>query len=100
MAETSATPRTRYGERTICLYFEQDPKYVPETVNTDGWSGTQLAWATLFPAIALIRCFLHAYLSIRDRSKNLKALFFDIGERVWNVYYAETRVIMGQRFGV
>ena len=74
-----------------------DPKYMPETVNTDGWSGTQLAWATLFPAIALIRCFLHAYLSIRDRSKNLKALFFDIGERVWNIYYSETRAIMGQR---
>jgi hypothetical protein len=23
--------------------------------------------------------------------------FFDIGERVWNVFYAETRTIMGQR---
>jgi hypothetical protein len=56
-----------------------------------------LAWAALFPTIVLIRCFLHAWLSIRDRSKNLKALFFEIGERVWNVYYAETRAIMGQR---
>ncbi|MCL2119810.1 MAG: hypothetical protein FWH27_15445 [Planctomycetaceae bacterium] len=27
----------------------------------------------------------------------MKALFFDIGERVWNVYHAETRAIMGQR---
>jgi hypothetical protein len=27
----------------------------------------------------------------------LKALFFDIGERVWNVYAAETRAMMGQR---
>jgi hypothetical protein len=77
--------------------LEVDPEYTPETVNTDGWSGTQLAWTALFPTIVLIRCFLHAWLSIRDRSKNLKALFFDIGERVWNVYYAETRAIMGQR---
>jgi hypothetical protein len=77
--------------------LEVDPEYTPETVNTDGWSGTQLAWSALFPTIVLIRCFLHSWLSIRDRSKNLKALFFDIGERVWNVYYAETRAIMGQR---
>ncbi|MCL2119067.1 MAG: hypothetical protein FWH27_11635 [Planctomycetaceae bacterium] len=27
----------------------------------------------------------------------MKALFFGIGERVWNVYYAEARMIMGQR---
>ena len=74
-----------------------DPEYMPGTVNTDGWSGTQSAWSALFPAIVLIRCFLHAWLSIRDRSKNLKALFFDIGERVWNVYYATSRAIMGQR---
>jgi hypothetical protein len=76
---------------------EIEPEYAPETVNTDGWSGTQAAWSALFPAIVLIRCFLHAWLSIRDRSKNLKALFFDVGERVWNVYYAETRMMMGQR---
>jgi len=77
-----------------------DPNSTPETVNTDGWSGTQWAWATLFPVIVILRCFLHAYLKIRGRSKNLKALFFDIGERVWNVYYAETRAIMGQRNGI
>ena len=73
------------------------PNYTPETVNTDGWSGTQSAWMVLFPTIVLIRCFLHAWLKIRERSKNLKALFFDIGERVWNVYHAQTRAMMGQR---
>jgi hypothetical protein len=41
------------------------PKYKPETVNTDGWSGTQSAWMMLFPTIVLIRCFLHAWLKIR-----------------------------------
>jgi hypothetical protein len=73
-----------------------DPEYAPETVNTDGWSGTQAAWSALFPMIVLIRCFLHAWLKIRERSKTLD-LFFDIGERVWNVFYAETRMMMGQR---
>lgn len=73
-----------------------DPEYTPETVNTDGWSGTQAAWSALFPMIVLIRCFLHAWLKIRERSKTLD-LFFDIGERVWNVFYAPTRTMMGQR---
>jgi hypothetical protein len=73
-----------------------DPDYAPETVNTDGWSGTQAAWSALFPMIVLIRCFLHAWLKIRERSKTLDS-FFDIGERVWNVFYAETRSMMGQR---
>ena len=74
-----------------------DPKYVPNTVNTDGWSGTIGAWTALFVGITLIRCFLHAWLSIRDRSKNLKEKFFEIGERVWEVYYSETKMMMGQR---
>ena len=34
MAEPSATPRTRYGERTICLYFEQDQYHI-EIENED-----------------------------------------------------------------
>jgi hypothetical protein len=74
-----------------------DPKYVPSTVNTDGWGGTIAAWSALFPMITLIRCFLHAWLRIRDRAKNLKEKFFEIGERVWEVYYSETRRVMGQR---
>jgi hypothetical protein len=36
-------------------------------------------------------------LKIRDRGKNLKERFFEIGERVWGVYYSETRTMMGQR---
>ena len=74
-----------------------DENYTPKTVNTDGWHATQTAWQTLFTTIVLIRCFLHAWLKIRDRSKHLKSLFFDIGRRVWNVYYSQTRAVMGQR---
>jgi hypothetical protein len=77
------------------LAIEQE--YVPSTVNTDGWGGTIGAWSALFPMVVLIRCFLHAWLKIRDRSKNLKEMFFEIGERVWEVYYSPTRRMMSQR---
>jgi len=77
--------------------LELDPKYRPKTVNTDGWKGTQGAWSALFPMIVILRCFLHAWLSIRDRAKNLKEQFFDLGTRIWEVYYAEDRRTMGQR---
>jgi hypothetical protein len=74
-----------------------DPKYAPSTVNTDGWGGTIGAWTALFVNIVLIRCFLHAWLRIRERSKNLKEMFFEIGERVWAVYDSVTRTMMSQR---
>jgi len=74
-----------------------DPEYIPSTVNTDGWGGTIGAWAALFFGVTLIRCFLHAWLKIRERSKNLKELFFEIGERVWEVFHAPTRRMMSQR---
>jgi hypothetical protein len=65
------------------------PDYQPETVNTDGWSATQLAWQALFPAIVIIQCFLHAFLTIRTRCKRLKTLFPEIKQRVWDIYHAD-----------
>jgi hypothetical protein len=76
---------------------EVEPGYAPATVNTDGWSGTIGALSALFTSAVLIRCFLHAWLRIRDRAKNLKEQFFEIGARVWEVYYSETRRMMSQR---
>lgn len=67
-----------------------DPTYQPETVNTDGWSATQLAWKALFPAIVLIQCFLHAFITIRSRCKRLKDFFPSITQQVWDIYHAET----------
>lgn len=64
------------------------PGYQPKTVNTDGWWPTQLAWQALFPAITLILCFLHAFLSIRTRAKRLKDTFQTIQQRVWDIYHA------------
>jgi hypothetical protein len=68
-----------------------DPDYQPQTVNTDGWSPTQLAWRALFPAITIILCFLHAFLSIRSRGKHLKETFHSIKQRVWDIYHADHR---------
>ena len=66
------------------------PDYQPETVNTDGWSATQLAWKTLFPSVVIIQCFLHAFITIRSRCKRLKDLFPLITQQVWDIYHAET----------
>ena len=77
--------------------LDVDPEYVPKTVNTDGWKGTRAAWKALFPMIVLVRCFLHAWLKIRDRGKNLKQTFFELGDRVWGVYRAVNKRSCSQR---
>ena len=71
--------------------------YVPKTVNTDGWQGTQNAWKVLFPLVAILQCFLHAWLKIRDRAKHLGDLFFEASERVWHAYHAPDRRSFSQR---
>jgi hypothetical protein len=73
------------------------PDYTPRTVNTDGWSGTQAAWKALFPKTVLILCFLHAWLSIRDRAKHMGAAFVDLSRRIWEAYHAPTRRSFSQR---
>jgi hypothetical protein len=75
-------------------HFQQEaqhvqPDYQPQTVNTDGWSATQLAWKALFPAVTIILCFLHAFLSIRNRAKHLKDTFCAIRQQVWEIYHAD-----------
>lgn len=66
-----------------------NPDYQPKTVNTDGWSATQLAWKALFPTIVIIQCFLHAFITIRSRCKRLKTLFPVISQQVWDIYHAD-----------
>ena len=74
-----------------------DPHYAPKTVNTDGWPATQAAWKLLFPLVAILPCFLHAWLKIRDRAKHLGELFRTISEKVWNAYHAPNRRSFSQR---
>jgi hypothetical protein len=73
-----------------------DPEYVPETVNTDGWAATRNAFQALFPRIAVILCFLHGFLKVRDRCRKAR----DLHRRVWEVYRAasteEFRRLMGE----
>lgn len=71
--------------------------YAPQTVNTDGWAATQAAWQTLFPLVVILRCFLHGWLSVRERAKHLGKVFYTIGEKVWQAYHAPTRRSFGQR---
>lgn len=65
-----------------------DPDYAPQTVNTDGWMATRAAWRKLFPTVALIWCFLHGFLKIRDRSSRKHG---ELRRRVWEVYRAPTQ---------
>jgi hypothetical protein len=62
------------------------PEYAPETVNTDGWAATRNAFQRLFPAIAVVLCFLHGFLKVRDRCRKAR----DLHRRVWDVYRATT----------
>lgn len=73
------------------------PEYVPKTVNTDGWKGTQAAWKALFPKIVILLCFLHGWLKIRDRAKHLKEVFAEVSRRVWEAYHAPDRRSFAQR---
>jgi hypothetical protein len=73
-----------------------EPEYTPETVNTDGWAATRNAFLSLFPSIAVILCFLHGFLKVRDRCRKAR----DLHRRVWDVYRAATveefRRLMGE----
>ena len=71
-----------------------DPNYTPSSVNTDGWPATRAAWRTLFAGIALILCFLHGFLKIRDRCRRK---FPELKTRIWDVYRAATRTEFQER---
>lgn len=71
--------------------------YRPRTVNTDGWAATRQAWQALFPLIVILRCFLHGWLNIRARAKNLDEVFAVVSEKVWHAYHAPERRRFAQR---
>jgi hypothetical protein len=62
------------------------PDYAPKTVNADGWAATRNAFQALFGTIAVVLCFLHGFLKIRDRCRKAH----DLHQRVWEVYRAPT----------
>ena len=75
-----------------------DSAYRPETVNTDGWQPTQQAWQSLFPSIAVILCFLHAFLKVRERATQaLAESFAVVREKIWQAYHAKNKRAFAQR---
>lgn len=68
-----------------------NPSYKPDSVNVDGWAATSKAWQTLFPAITIILCFLHAFIKIRGRCKRLGNTYTQIKQQVWGIYQATSR---------
>lgn len=74
------------------------PDYQPKTVTTDGWAATRLAWRALFPSISLILCFLHIYISLRDRAKlKFASTFRIVADKLWHCYQAKTQSGFSQR---
>ena len=74
---------------------EVGPGYAPQTVNVDGWAATRNAFRALFPAIAVILCFLHGFLKVRDRCRKAH----DLHRQVWEVYRAATAEEFRRRMG-
>jgi len=74
-----------------------DPDYRPETTNTDGWGATGIALKALFPTIVIIRCFLHAFIKVRERCKKWGELFNEISTMVWDAYHAPSKRAFSQR---
>jgi hypothetical protein len=75
---------------------DREENYQPKTVNTDGWASTRQAWLALFPLVVILRCFLHGWLSIRNRGK-LSEGFETLSEKAWDAYRAEDRRRFSQR---
>jgi hypothetical protein len=75
---------------------ELDPTYTPESVCSDGFKATRLAWQQLFPGLNLILCFLHGVLKINERCRG--ELRKQVLDRVWPCYQAANLRQFSQRF--
>jgi hypothetical protein len=67
-----------------------NPTYAPKTLNLDGWRQTNWAWLALFPSLVIIRCFLHAFMRVRDRCKNY-AIYPRLQYLIWRIYHAKSQ---------
>ena len=73
-----------------------DPGYEATSFCIDGWDATWKALKGLFENSILILCFLHGYISIRDRCKKSE-MYSEIAEAVWNIYKAPSKRSFMQR---
>lgn len=98
LVEDAGTAALTQGYQTFKEESQRlDPHYSPQTANTDGWPATKTAWLTLFPQITLIACFLHAFLSIKERCRRNTQLLYTIGQKVWHTYHAPAKAHFAQR---
>jgi hypothetical protein len=92
--EAAAELEKAYGEfKTEAQEWQAE--YAPQSVCTDGFRATRLAWTSLFPSVVLLLCFLHGVLKIRERCTG--ALRQATLKRAWHCYHAETRAAFAQR---
>ncbi|NJO82450.1 MAG: hypothetical protein HC828_06245 [Blastochloris sp.] len=64
--------------------------YAPKTLNLDGWQHTWAVWLRLFPALVIIRCFLHAFIRVRGRCLR-HPLYPQMRRLIWNIYRAKSQ---------
>lgn len=74
-----------------------NPDYAPKTLNLDGWKQSKAAWLRLFPALIIIRCFLHAFMRIRERCKHSPG-YPQVQSLIWHIYHAQNYMTYWRRF--
>jgi hypothetical protein len=97
---TSAGPADVTEASGVCAEAAQavDPDSAPETVHTDGWQPTPGAWKALWENVPLLRCVLHAFLTIRDRTTTAwGAVGQAVHKRGWDAYHAPRKRACSQR---
>ena len=85
-----------YGEFQREAY-QLNPRYLPQSVNADGWEATQQAWKALFPHISVVLCFLHTIMGIQRLCRRSSSLFQVVSDKLWHWYDSLTPRQFGQR---
>jgi hypothetical protein len=72
--------------------------YTPETVHTDGWPATPGAGQARFTQLRVLLCFLHAFLTLRERApQTLGNAFAQVQKRVGEASHAPSQRALSQR---
>lgn len=78
--------------------LEAFPGVRPASINTDGYKSTKKAAGLLFPGTAVLRCFLHSFLKVRNCGTKAYSLYFgEVAHRVWHCYRAGDKRSFSQR---